>query len=79
LYDVLESTTGAVPDSAREEFSAVAASANLANRLELKPGTPLLLRSHTVCDARGRPLEYAEVHYVSSRFTLSLDLKRDQP
>lgn len=79
LYDVLESTTGAVPDTAREEFTAVAASVNLARRLDVKPGTPLLLRSHTVCDARGRPLEYAEVHYVSSRFTLSLDLKREQP
>lgn len=79
LYDVLESATGAVPDTAREEFTAVTASAALAKRLDVNPGAPLLLRSHTVCDARGRALEYAEVHYVSSRFTLSLDLKREQP
>lgn len=79
LYDVLESAAGVVPDSAREEFTAVAAGAALARRLAVPPGTPLLLRAHTVSDARGRPLEYAEVHYVSSRFTLSLDLRREQP
>jgi GntR family transcriptional regulator len=68
-----------VPDSAREEFSAESAGAVLARRLAIKPGTPLLLRCHTVCDARSRPIEYAEVYYVPSRFTLSLDLKREQP
>jgi DNA-binding GntR family transcriptional regulator len=44
----------------------------------VRPGSPLLLRCHTVFDASGRPIEYAEVQYVSSRFTLTLDLRRDQ-
>ena len=79
LYDVLESATGVVAENAREDFSAAAAGAALAKRLAVKPGTPLLLRCHTVRDARNRPIEYAEVHYVSSRFTLSLDLRREQP
>ena len=78
LYDVFESTTGAVAHTAREEFSAVTAGAALAKRLAVKRGTPLLLRCHTVHDLRNRPIEYAEVNYVSSRFTLSLDLKMDQ-
>ena len=39
--------------------------------------TPLLLRRHTVSDANGRPIEYAEVQYVSERFTLTLDLRRE--
>jgi GntR family transcriptional regulator len=78
LYDVLETTAGVQPDTAREEFSAVPASPVLARRLAIKPGTPLLLRRHLVGDVRGRPIEYAEVHYVSSRFTLSLDLRREQ-
>ena len=78
LYTVLESATGATPDSAREEFSAVAASFAMAKRLAIRPGTPLLLRCHTVYGSRQRPIEYAEVYYVSERFTLSLDLKRDQ-
>jgi len=78
LYDVIESATGIVVDNAREEFSAVTATPSLARRLAVKKNTPLLLRCHTVGDASGRAIEYAEVHYVSSRFTLSLDLRRDQ-
>ncbi len=79
LYEVLEAATGVVADYAREEFSAVAAGAALAKRLAVRPGTSLLLRCHTVSDARNRVIEYAEVHYVSARFTLSLDLRREQP
>lgn len=77
LYDVLEAASGTVPETAREEFTAIAAGAALAKRLAVKAGTPLLLRCHTVSDARHRPIEYAEVYYVSSRFTLSLDLRRE--
>lgn len=78
LYDLLEKETGVVADAAREDFTAIAAGAVAARRLGVKTGTPLLLRCHTVYDARGRPIEYAEVQYVSSRFTLTLDLKREQ-
>jgi GntR family transcriptional regulator len=79
LYDLLEQESGIVAESAREDFIAIAATAAAAHRLRVRPGTPLLLRRHTVCDASGRPIEYAEVHYVSSRFTLTLDLRREQP
>lgn len=78
LYDLLENETGAVADSAQENFSAIAASPAVAKRLKVRPGAPLLLRCHTVFDASGRPIEYAEVQYVSSRFTLTLDLRREQ-
>ena len=78
LYDVIERETGAVADSARENFAAIAASAAVAKRLKVRAGAPLLLRCHTVFDASGRPIEYAEVQYVSSRFTLTLDLRREQ-
>jgi len=74
---VIEKATGTIAESAREDFIAVPAAAAVAKRLGVKPGTPLLLRCHTVCDARGRPIEYAEVHYLSSRFTLTLDLRRE--
>ncbi|MBI5381932.1 MAG: GntR family transcriptional regulator [Opitutae bacterium] len=77
LYDVIESASGIVAEKAREDFTAVAASAVLAKRLGVKPGSPILLRCHAVCEANGRPIEYAEVNYVSSRFTLTLDLRRE--
>jgi GntR family transcriptional regulator len=76
LYDLIEEESGIVADSAREDFSAIAATAMHATRLKVRPGTPLLLRCHTVLDVRGRPIEYADVQYVSSRFILTLDLLR---
>ncbi len=78
LYEVLESATGTVAEKAREEFVAVAASALLARSLAAKRGEPLLLRSHTVFDTGGRPMEFAQVHYVSHRFALTLEMRRDE-
>jgi GntR family transcriptional regulator len=77
LYDLLEQEAGAVAESAQEDFTAVAASVAFGKQLRVRPGTPLLLRCHTVADASGRPIEYAQVLYVSSRFTLTLDLRRE--
>lgn len=76
LYEWLEHATGVTPATAREDFRAIAADAATGRRLHVPARTPLLLRCHTVSDARGRPFEYAEVQYVSSRFTLTLDLRR---
>lgn len=78
LYDWLEQETGVIAELAREDFTAIAALPAVARRLRVRPGTPLLLRRHTVADAAGRPIEYAEVRYVSARFTLTLDLRRGQ-
>jgi GntR family transcriptional regulator len=77
LYELIQDVTGSVAESAREEFSAVCAPAALARHLQAPPGEPLLLRRHTVSDTGNRPMEFAEVHYVSARFTLTLDLKRE--
>jgi GntR family transcriptional regulator len=77
LYEVIERETGAVAEKAREEFMAVAADAALAKLLAVKRGEPLLLRSHIVSDAGGRLIEFAQVHYVSSRFALTLEIRRD--
>jgi GntR family transcriptional regulator len=78
LYEVIERETGVVADKAREEFMAVPANAAMAKLLATKSGEPLLLRSHTVFDTGGRPMEFAQVHYVSPRFVLSLDIRRDE-
>jgi len=76
LYEVIQAATGAVAETAREEFAAVAANASMAKLLAVKRGEPLLLRWHTVLDAGNRPMELASVHYVSSRFALTLELRR---
>jgi GntR family transcriptional regulator len=78
LYEVIEQATGVVAEQAREEFVAVAAGSGLAKLLAVKRGQPLLFRSHTVFDAAGRPIEFAQVHYVSPRFALTLEMRRDE-
>lgn len=76
LYEMIEKETGTRPQNAREEFQAINANATLAEQLNVARNSPLLLRRHTVFDQGKRPFEYAEVHYVSSRFTLTLDMRR---
>lgn len=78
VYEMIEGATGVRPSYAREEFSAVAADSRLARLLDVHRGTPLLLRRHTVFDQGSRPFEYAEVHYVSSRFALTLEMRRGE-
>jgi GntR family transcriptional regulator len=77
LYGLIQEVTGSVAESAREELAAVRAPSVLARHLKVPIGEPLLLRCHTVFDTGKRPMEFAEVHYVSARFTLTLDLKRE--
>jgi GntR family transcriptional regulator len=78
LYEVIETATDVRPHHAKEEFLAISANATLAKLLKINKDAPLLLRRHTVFDAGSRAFEYAEVHYVSSRFTLTLDMRRDK-
>jgi GntR family transcriptional regulator len=78
LYEMIEAATSVRPSFAREEFSAVAADSTRARLLDVRRGTPLLLRRHTVFDQGSRPFEYAEVHYVSSRFALTLEMRRGE-
>jgi GntR family transcriptional regulator len=78
LYEVIEQASGVRPHHAREEFLAVGADAHLSKLLQVSAGTPLLLRRHTVFDPGNRPFELAEVRYVSSRFTVTMDLRREE-
>ena len=77
LYDLVTEVSGRSPERAIEAFTAVAASAALAKDLKVSRNSPVLLRRHTVFDTQACPLEFAEVHYVSGRFTLTLDLRRE--
>jgi GntR family transcriptional regulator len=76
LYATLEKATGVRPHHARETFLAVLADPLRARFLDVPAGSPLLLREHTVFDPGNRPFEFAEVRYVSSRFSLNMDLRR---
>ena len=77
LYDLVTEVSGMNADSASEAFGAEAARAPLAKELRIRKSSPLLIRRLTVFDTFGRPLEFAEVHYVSKRFTLTINVKRE--
>ena len=79
LYDVIATVSGLQADRASEGFGADAATVSLAEDLKVTAGSPLLLRRHTVSDSGDRPFEHSEVHYVSKRFTLTIDFKRETP
>jgi GntR family transcriptional regulator len=78
LYEMIEKASGVRPHHAREDFLGANAEAQMARQLDVEKGAALLLRRHTVFDAGNRPFEYAEVRYVSSRFTLTLDVRRKE-
>ena len=78
LYATLEKAAGVRPHHAREEFLATIADAQRARMLQVPVGTALLLREHTVFDPGNRAFEFAEVRYVSSRFTLTMELRRSE-
>ena len=78
LYETLEGETGVRPHHAHEEFLATTADEQTAQLLQVPLRTPLQLRRHTVFDSGNRPFEYAEILYVSSRFTLTMELLREE-
>jgi GntR family transcriptional regulator len=78
LYEILEKATGVRPHHAREEFLATIADSHTARLLHVVKGTPLLLRQHTVFDPGNRAFEFAEVRYVSTRFTLAMEMRRGE-
>jgi GntR family transcriptional regulator len=78
LYDTLERETGVRPHHAHEEFLATVADEQTILLLQVQAGTPLQLRRHTVFDSGNRPFEFAEIRYVSSRFTLTMELQREE-
>jgi GntR family transcriptional regulator len=79
LYDLVAEVSGLNADRASEAFGAESATAPLAKDLRVRETSPLLTRRLTVFDMLGQPIEFAEVHYVSGRFTLTIDLKREAP
>ena len=77
LYELVAAVSQITAERATESLDAAVATAGLAKELLVKRGAPLLRRQHTVYDGLDRPFEFAEIHYVSGRFTLTFDLKRE--
>ena len=78
LYEVIEEVTGITPLLSSETIQALPAAHPECDWLEVAPGTPLLVRGRRVCDASGRPIEYAVNHYRGDRFTYRIDIRKDR-
>ena len=77
LSETVERETGVRISRTVEEVAARPADAEVAARLEVEAGSPLLYRSQLILDAGDKPVFYNENHYRGDMFTLSLDVKRN--
>ena len=74
LYEWLARVCGQQIAGAKEYIEAALADAAMARRLEVAPGSALLVarrRSHAV---DGRPIEYATMHYRADRYRFIIEL-----
>ncbi|MEU3270963.1 GntR family transcriptional regulator [Saccharomonospora sp. NPDC006951] len=76
LYDWLERTTGTRLVSGRETIAADVADADLAERLGVPAGSPVLTAVRVASDVTGRAVEYADRRYRADRYRFTVDSVR---
>lgn len=74
---VLEAA-GVSAASADQRLSAVAADLDVARRLKVDVGTPLMAMNRVVRDPRGRPVEFLTALYRPDRYEYRVNLSRDR-
>ncbi|WP_374446209.1 GntR family transcriptional regulator [Stella sp.] len=73
---LIEKHCGVQAFRVRQVSSAVAADAEMAARLEMAPGTPVLLLQRTYFDVEGTPIYYSDLFVRSDRFQPRIELFR---
>jgi GntR family transcriptional regulator len=76
LYEILEQDHATIASVSKERINAIAASADIAKKLNIKKGDPVLHRKRIVCDPGDRPIEYNIGYYRGDSFTYEIDIKR---
>ena len=76
LYEILERDYSTVPSISKEKINATIANAELAKKLDIKKGDPVLFRTRLVCDPGDRPIEYNLGYYRGDSFTYEIDIQR---
>lgn len=77
LYEILGQDFNSIVKLSKEEISAISADANLAGKLEIKVGDPILKRKRFVFDPGSRPLEWNVGYYKADSFTYTLEFERE--
>ncbi len=73
LYENLQRKYGIRVKTSREMISAQAASADLADKLEIAEGEPILVRKRFVLDVNNMPVEFNVGYYRADSFTYSIE------
>ena len=77
LYEVLEKKFGIIVKTSKELISARKADAEMADKLGIAEGDPLLVRKRFVYDINSRPVEYNVGYYRADSFTYSIEFTND--
>jgi GntR family transcriptional regulator len=77
LYEILEKNCSIFVKLSKEEISAGAADPELAKKLNLKAGDPILKRRRFVYDPGGRPVEYNLGFYRADSFVYTIESERE--
>ena len=76
LYTLLEQRYGIVVHKSVEEVSSMLANDELARKLHIRTGDPILKRKRLVLDAKGFPIEYNIGYYRADSFTYRIEAER---
>lgn len=74
MYALLEDLKINKPVRTKENFKAVVAKKDLAEKLEIEKGAPILVRERVSYDEAGNVLEYTISYYPGERYSYSLEL-----
>jgi GntR family transcriptional regulator len=77
LYEILEKDYMIVANLSKEEITARAADKQIAAKLDIDPGSPILFRKRFVYDQGERPIEYNLGYYRANSFVYTVESRRD--
>ncbi len=77
LYELLETKFGRIAKTSIEELSAICADEQLAQRLEIQMGNPILQRKRLVYDSENQPLEWNIGFYRADSFVYTVESHRN--
>lgn len=76
LYELLEKDHNIIVKTSKEEISASLAGDFIAEKLDIKPNDPILIRKRFVYDINDMPIEYNIGYYRADSFTYTIEAER---
>ncbi len=76
LYDILENEYQTIPANSKEEISAILATQELAQKLQIRVKDPILFRKRLVLDDANKVIEYNFCYYLATDFKYEITIKK---